>query len=152
MAGRLGFLSQGRGNFKTVLPLQYRRRYKDLKKMNFQVLQIPSLKAILPFKCKYHKNWFHHWLCYKFAGSQRVAKRRCLGLTINAEFCVKYQMSVFKTIEKHLSSVNDCLHACTVKPISATMKIVKFVHFSCTKYHGLSHENCLLLFIICSNA
>lgn len=58
---------------------------------------------------------------------------------------MKYLMSVFKTTEKHLGSMNDCLHACIVKPVSAIMKIVKFVHFSCTKYHGLSHENCFFL-------
>lgn len=109
-------------DFKTMLPLQYRRRYKDPKKLNFQVLPIPSLKAFLPFKCKYHKNSFHHWFCHKSAGSQRVIKRRHLELIINAELCMKYQMSVFKTIEKHLGRMNDCLCACTVKPMSATMK------------------------------
>lgn len=96
--------------------------------MNFQVLQIPSLKAILPFKCKYHKNSFHHWFCNKFEGSPRVAKGMCLGLIINAELCMTYQMSVFKTTVKHLGSMNDWFCACKVKPMSASMKIVFFMY------------------------
>lgn len=96
--------------------------------MNFQVLQIPSLKAMLPFKCKYHKNSFCHCFCYKFEGSQRVAKRVCLGLIISAELCMQYQMSLFKTTVKHLGSMNDWLCACKVKPMSATMKIEFFMY------------------------
>lgn len=126
MAGRLGFLLQGRGTSKLCYHCNIEEDIKIRRSWIFRFFQSHHLKhSYLSSVNITRTNFIIDFVMS--AGSQRVIKRRHLELTINAELCMKYQMSVFKTIEKHLGRMNDCLCACTVKPMSATMKIEFFM-------------------------